>query len=43
MKNTLAEIIFKYKKMNKTLHIGNEIRRENMKNDKICTKRYKGK
>ena len=29
----LAEIIFKFKKMNKTLHIRGKITRENMKSD----------
>ena len=40
----LAEIIFKFEEMNKTLHIKSKIRSENMKSDKnmeICTKRYK--
>ena len=30
----LVEIIFKYKKMNKALHIRSKITRENMKRDK---------
>ena len=35
------EIIFKFKKVNRTLHISSKITRENMKSDKnmeICTK-----
>ena len=40
----LAEIIFKFEKMNKTLPIRSKITRENIKSDnnvETCTMRYK--